>query len=182
MQAGGWPPSPLAWSGNDPASIRVHRVVWPSDHIGEVSACCRGVTVEEAIVRAFIAPHRRARWLFSLGSAKRRQRFLDCLNHCADLNPRYGQSVSSSADLVALLRAQGAPSLCHVVSAVASIDGREMSLVEAVAAAESAGWGTIISCIPGRLACYIDEAGTRWRLLLVRVETEEAAAPDPVGG
>jgi hypothetical protein len=136
------------------------------------------VAVEEVIVRAFIAPHRRSRWLSSLGSAKRRRRFLDCLNHCADIDPRYAQPVASSADVVALLRSRGAPAMCYVVSDIPALDGGEMPLDEAVAAAVSVGWGTIISCIPGRLGCYIDEAGTKRRLLLVRAEAEPVAAAD----
>lgn len=130
------------------------------------------------IVRAFVAPHRRSRWLASLGSAKRRRLFLDCLNHCTDLDPRYARPVPSNVDLVALLRSEGAPATCYVVSDVAAIDGREMPLAEAVAAAEAGGWGTIISCVPGRLGCYIDEAGTTRRLLLVRAAAEPGAAAD----
>ena len=137
--------------------------------------------MEEVIVRAFIAPHRRSRWLSSLGSAKRRGRFLDCLNHCADFDPRYARPLSSSADVVVLLRSQGAPTTCYVISATASLDGREMLLAEAVAEAEQAGWGTLMSCIPGRLACYIDESGTKRRLLLVRDEAVPPTAPDPPG-
>jgi hypothetical protein len=134
--------------------------------------------VEEAIVRAFVASHRRSRWLSLLSAAKRRRKFLDCLNHCADLDPRYAQPVASNVDVVALLRSRGAPARCYVVSDIAAIDGQELPLAEAVAAAESAGWGTLISCIPGRLACYIDEAGTQRRLLLVRSAAEPGAAAD----
>jgi hypothetical protein len=126
--------------------------------------------VEEVIIRAFVAPHRRSRWLSSLSSTKRRRKFLDCLNHCTDLDARYSQPVASNADVVALLRSRGAPVRCYVVSGIPELDGREMPLDEAVAAAQSGGWGTIISCIPGRLGCYFDEAGTNRRLLLVRLE------------
>jgi hypothetical protein len=127
---------------------------------------------EEAVVRAFIAPHRRPRWLKLLGSPRRRQ-FLDRLNHCADLDPRYIHPLGSGADAVALLRSHGAPSGCYVLSDTIAIDGREMPLAEALAEAETAGWGTIISCIPGRLGYYLDECGAR-RFLLVRPE-----GPDP---
>jgi hypothetical protein len=128
--------------------------------------------IEEAIVRAFIASHRRSRWLSSLGSDKRRRKFLNRLNHCADFDPRYAEPVASNVDMVALLRSKGASSTCYVVSDVAAIDGQKLPLAEAVAAAELAGWGTLISCIPGRLGCYVDEAGSRRRLLLVRPEAE----------
>jgi hypothetical protein len=135
--------------------------------------------VEEEIVKAYVVPHRRSRWLSSLGSAKRRRRFLDCLNHCADFVPRYARPLSSNADVVALLRTHGAPVTCYVVSDTPSLDGHEMPLDEAVVAAVLAGWGTLISCIPGRLACYIDESGSRRRSLLVRAAAEPVAAKDP---
>lgn len=129
--------------------------------------------MEEIIVRAFIAPHRRSRWMLSIASTTKRSKFLDCLNHCQDFDPRYVRSIAATGDsLVSLLRALGAPKTCYVVSAIAAIDGEELPLAEAIAVAESAGWGTIISCVTGRLAYYIDEAGTDRRFLLIRDGSE----------
>jgi hypothetical protein len=122
---------------------------------------------EEAIVRAFIASARRSRWLESLASSKRRPRMVDRLNHCQDLDDRYTTMLPSNADVVGVLRSRGAPATCYVLSCTAEIDGQVMALDEAVSAAELAGWGTIISCIPGRLAYYYDECGAR-RMLLER--------------
>lgn len=133
--------------------------------------------MEELLIETFIASHRRSRWLTKLASAKRRQ-FLDGLNHCADFDPRYTRPVPASLDLLALLRSRGAPTTCYVVSDSAALDGREMALEEAISAVEANGWGTLISCVPGRLACYIDEAGTRRRLLLVRTAEEANAEID----
>lgn len=131
--------------------------------------------MEDMIVRAFIAPHRRSRWLSSLGSAKRRPGFLDCLNHCRDLDPRYAYLMPSNADVFAILVSQGAPKNCHVISAIPVLDGRDMVLEDVVTEAELAGWGTLISCIPGRLGCYLDEAGSGRRLLLVRADVPAAS-------
>ena len=124
-------------------------------------------THEEATIRAFVVPPRRTRWLESLASAKRRGQFLDRLNHCRDIDERYATPLPSNADIVAVLRAQGAPGTCYVLSNTAALDGRELPLTEAVAEAESGGWGTLISCLPGRLAYYYDEGGER-RMLLER--------------
>jgi hypothetical protein len=126
---------------------------------------------EEATIRAFISPARRMRWLESLASAKRRRRFLDRLNHCGDIDERYARPLASNVDVVALLRARGAPATCYVLSATADLDGRELPLAEAVVEAELNGWGTIVSCLPGRLAYYYDECGER-RMLLERNHTE----------
>jgi hypothetical protein len=122
---------------------------------------------EEAIIRAFITPARRARWLEFLASAKRRPRILDRLNHCRDLDERFATQLPSNADIIALLRAHGAPATCYVLSCTDDIDRRTLPLEEAISAAELGGWGTIVGCVPGRLAYYYDECGAR-RMLLVR--------------
>jgi hypothetical protein len=95
---------------------------------------------------------------------KRRRRFLDRLNHCRDFDERCATPLPSNADVVRVLRSRGAPSRCFVVSDSATIDGRELPLVEAIEQAESCGWATLVSCVPGLLAYYRDESGTR-RLL-----------------
>jgi hypothetical protein len=123
---------------------------------------------EEATIRAFIRPPRRKRWLQSLGSEKRRKKFLEGLNHGADIDERYTTSLPSpNAAVIAALNACGAPATCYVLSNTPALDGREMPLVDAVTEADLNGWGTIISCLPGRLAYYYGESGER-RLLLQR--------------
>jgi hypothetical protein len=133
---------------------------------------------EEAVVRAFIAPPRRARWLDALVSAKRRRAFLDRLNHCRDIDDRYAKPLPPGSDVVALLRSMGAPTDCHVVSDIADIDGRDLPLVEAVDRVELGGFGTIVSCLPGRLAYYSAESGSR-RLLLWRERDASRVEAEP---
>ena len=123
---------------------------------------------EEATIRAFIVPAKRVRYLSLLANEKRRAKFLDCLNHCRDIDNRYATVLPSTADAFSLLCECGAPDLCHVISDCRDMDGREMPLEDAVAHAESVGWGTILCCIPGRLAYYLDEAGSERRILLSR--------------
>ncbi len=122
-------------------------------------------THEEAVVRAFVVPARRGRWLEALADSSRRSAFLDRLNHCPDLDPRFVTPISSG--VVDLLRYRGAPSTCFVLSSSDELDGRELPLEQAIAEVERVGWGTIVSCVPGRLAYYYDECGER-RLLLER--------------
>ena len=122
---------------------------------------------EEATIQAFIDSARRPRWIESLKATKRRRRFLDRLNHCRDLDPRFATLLDSNSDVVAVLKAHGAPATCYVVSDTLALDGREMPLADAVSESELGGWGTIISCVPGRLAYYYDECGER-RILLER--------------
>ncbi len=130
---------------------------------------------EEALIRAFIVPARRERWLEALADPSRRPAFLDRLNHCPDFAPRFVTPVLS-ADVVDPLRSRGAPSMCHVLSGADELDGRELPLEDAVADAERAGWGTMVSCLPGRLAYYYDECGER-RLLLERPARPRSRRP-----
>ena len=123
---------------------------------------------EEATIRAFIVPKKRDRYLSLLGNEKRRAKFLQCLNHCRDIDERYASKLPSSVDVISLLRDHGAPAVCRVISDYRDIDGRELPLADAVEHAAAVGWGTIFCCIPGRLAYFLDEAGTERRLLLLR--------------
>lgn len=120
---------------------------------------------EEAFIRAFIVPHRRPRWLESLAAAEKRPVFLDRLNHCRDLDERFITPAPSTSETVATLRRLGAQSECRVISFCESIDGLDLPLAEALDRAERGGWGTVLSCIPGRLGYYHDECGfRRWVL------------------
>jgi len=122
---------------------------------------------ERALVEAFIVPSKRERYRTLLANAKRRSRILNGLNHCEDLDPRYATTLASTADVVGLLRSKGAPERCHLVSDIPALDGREMPLDDAVSETEAGMFGTLIGCIPGKLAYYHDEGGGR-RLLLER--------------
>jgi len=96
-------------------------------------------------------------------------KFLSELYHlCWLLDPRYSQEVPSSADALHSLRSEGAPDLCYVMSNVAELDGREMPLQEAIEAADAAEMmGTVVDCIPGRLAYYSGE-GAEGQMILRR--------------
>lgn len=122
---------------------------------------------EEAFIRAFIDPPRRPRWLESLASPGRRPAFLDRLNHCRDLDERYIHPAPPASETASHLRSLGAPSTCRVISCTSSIDGSDLPLAEALDRAEQGGWGTILCCVPGRLAYYYDELGER-RFILKR--------------
>ena len=124
-------------------------------------------SLEEALVDAFIVPAKRERYKALLASRRRRAKLLDGLNHCRDLDPRYATEIASSTDVVALLRSRGAPETCHLISDAKALDGKQMALREAIDEVETRLWGTLIGCVPGRLALYYGEAGER-RLLLER--------------
>lgn len=122
---------------------------------------------EEATLRTFVVSSKRDRLLTLFGSPKRRKEALDALNHFADWDPRFAQTMESCIDVLALLRKAGAPSECHVMSDAPELDSRYMPLAEAVEACENNSFASVLCCVPGELAFYFDEvAAPRNRLLL----------------
>lgn len=137
-------------------------------------------SLEEALVDAFIVPAKRERYKGFLANRKRRGKLLDGLNHCSDFDPRYATEIPSKTDVFALLRSRGAPESCHVISDVKELDGKTMPLQEAIDETEAHMWGTLIGCVPGRLAYYYGEAGEQ-RLLLEKAPNKPMQTDGPSG-
>jgi hypothetical protein len=111
----------------------------------------------------FVEPSYRIRFRESFGDEKRRAKMLRELSHFARLDPRFAIEVATSRQrstvLEPALRGRGAPDRCYLVSEDSQLDGREMSLTEALVETTDAGseMATFISCIPGRLAYFHGE-------------------------
>ena len=119
---------------------------------------------EEQTIKAFMLKERRDRYLSFLGNNKRRKEVLDQLNHCKDFDERFMQWLPSNADIVNILLKSGSPSEVYVISD-SKIDGKIMPLSDAIHETSMTGSGTIVSCIPGKLAYYYDEVGERRGIL-----------------
>lgn len=92
-------------------------------------------------------------------SRKRRRKFLHSLYHSPPFPDRYVTALSHEQSLslnqiCAELRARGAPDECYMIANAPRYDGTTMKLEEALALT---GEGTILLCIPGRLAFYVSE-------------------------
>jgi len=113
---------------------------------------------EEQFARSFIVPKKRDRYLALLESKRGRSKLLNGFNHCHDLDARYATLIPSNQQsdgfIESLLRRKGAPETCYVMSDNRDIDGREMSLSEALAKTVGLGSGTFISCLPGKLGYF----------------------------
>jgi hypothetical protein len=116
---------------------------------------------ETALINAFILRERRARYTGMLSNPKKRTKILGKLHHLKDLDPRFIIEISPSdhySDTIAtLLMKRGAPEQCHVIGGTRELDGRNVQLVEALDEVVAWGYGTLISCIPGRLGFYEGE-------------------------
>jgi hypothetical protein len=124
---------------------------------------------EEATLRAFLAREKRDRLVWLLSTPKHRKKALDQLNHFAGWDMRYTQPLPSTADVLSTLVKAGAPATCHTISDDPSLDGTDLPLAKAVAAAEQYSFASILCCIPGQLAFFFGEIyAPRARILLKR--------------
>jgi hypothetical protein len=121
------------------------------------------VNHEEALVRAFIPPHRQERFLEIIAKPKKRAKLLTQLYHFDDLNPKFMVAIppnqQNPSALVRILKAKGAGPKCYVMSTNSRLDGREVDLETALEETVGNQEGTLISCVPGRLGYFEDEDG-----------------------
>lgn len=122
-----------------------------------------------SLLSAFIQPERRERYLALLTSNRGRRKLREKLAHLRDLDARFAHRIppaaQSSAEIGRLLKSRGAPDMCYVVSENAEIDDHELALDEALEIVVGRGLGTLLSCLPGRLAYFEgEEAGERFLL------------------
>jgi len=122
---------------------------------------------ERGIILSFIIPVRQDRYLEMLAKPKRRKDITSSLAHFKHLEMRHAVQIpprqQHAAEIFQLLRLKGAPETCYALSEDSELDGKEMSLSEALGEVVGRGMGTFLSCLPGRLAYFEDEE-QRWIL------------------
>jgi len=129
-----------------------------------------GQTHELAVIRSFIAKDRQERCGYLLSHPERRRKFTDALAHFKWLDDRFAKPIPpavahGAGEIVALLKSKGAGTTVWVISESHALDGREMSLVDAMDRTWGSFTGTILSCIPGKLAFFHGEEMRSERLL-----------------
>ena len=91
---------------------------------------------EEELIRAFISPTKRSRYLEFISKPQTRKKFLGELAHFKALDQRYLVLIPSSErharNIASILQRKGAPQTCYVTSENSQIDGREMLPSEAL--------------------------------------------------
>jgi hypothetical protein len=122
---------------------------------------------EEELIKAFFLPTKRERYLEMVAKPKKRKKFLLELSHFKALDPRYCFTVPkvehTAEQIAAFLTRKRAPASCTVISENSLLDGKEMSLLQALRKVVGYQMGTFVSCVPGQLAYFEDEDG-RWIL------------------
>jgi hypothetical protein len=122
-----------------------------------MSRSATGSAHEAAFIAAFVIPARRSRYSAFLSSRKRRGEILNRFNHFFDFVPERAAQVPrvSASEYARNLRTRGAGHLAYVIGG--GSDGCELPIEAAIETSLASGWGAVISCLPGRLALYLQE-------------------------
>lgn len=114
------------------------------------------VNHEQALVAAFAKRSKRDRYREILSNPRLRHKFTSRLPHFADFDPQYRVPIPSDklfvGNITVELRRRHSPSIVFAISEDPALDQQEIPLVEALNQIVGRGMGTILSCLPGRLA------------------------------
>jgi hypothetical protein len=127
---------------------------------------------EQEAIRAFVLRNKQERFLAFVANPKNRKKFTQELGHFRWFDRRFvtpvpwkvdpslalwERHVQRNENVLRLLKAKGAGQICWVISEDAKMDGRESDLKSALENVIGSGMGTILSCIPGKLAYFEGE-------------------------
>lgn len=116
---------------------------------------------EREFIKSFVIPERKSRYLALLESEKGRRKFLNMLDHFHDLDGRFAiqapDSFSATVEIEQMLKKKNSPDECYVISQNREIDGKRLALSLALEEIVGKGDGSILSCIPGKLAYFEGE-------------------------
>ena len=111
---------------------------------------------ELSIIAAFVNRNKRDRYREFVSNPRLRHKFTHQLAHFADFDPKYRLSIPSNslfADNIACeLKKRHSPDIVFAISEDPALDQKELPLVESLQQIVGRGMGTVLSCIPGRLA------------------------------
>jgi|ERR1017187_4651038 hypothetical protein len=133
------------------------------------AAVVRAIDHEDATIKAFVMREKQELFLSFIASPETRRKFIAELANFRWFDRRlstsaswqgnpslsfFGQQLSGISNLSSQLQSKGAKDTCWVMSGNPQIDGQEMGLNAALECAIDSDSGTILSCIPGKLAYY----------------------------
>jgi hypothetical protein len=111
---------------------------------------------EHSLIAAFVKRNKRERYREILSSERLRHKFTNQLAHFTDFDPKYRVAIASNklfVENIALeLQKRHSPSIVFAISEDPTLDQMELPLLEALRQTVGRGMGTVLSCIPGRLA------------------------------
>jgi hypothetical protein len=111
---------------------------------------------EQALIAAFVKRSKRDRYREILSNPRLRQKLTNQLAHFTDFDPKYRVSIPSNKlfveNTVIELQKRHSPDIVFAISEDPALDQKELPLLEALRQVVGRGMGTVLSCIPGRLA------------------------------
>jgi hypothetical protein len=120
---------------------------------------------EKVFLETFILQEKVSRYVEKLSRTRTRACFLkESMPHFRDFEPRYVQSINpkhQNLDYIhKILKSNGAPDTCHLVSMCMDLDGQRLPLLDALNSIFTLGYkkASIIICIPDRLGYYEGES------------------------
>jgi hypothetical protein len=122
---------------------------------------------DQALIAAFVKRSKRDRYREILSDPKLRRNFTGKLAHFNDFDPAYrlpfeGRKLNADSVARELLKRKS-PSTVFAISEDPSMDQKELALVDALRAVVGRGMGTVLSCLPGRLA-FVETEDERYIL------------------
>jgi len=111
---------------------------------------------EQSLIAAFVKRSKRDRYREILSNPRLRHKFTNQLAHFADFDPKFRLSIPSNKlfvdNIAQELQKRRCPRIVFAISEDPTLDQKELPLVEALKQIVGRGMGTVLSCIPGRLA------------------------------
>jgi len=118
---------------------------------------------EVSLIKSFIIKERQQRYLDLLSTPKGRIKFRSYIAHFKDLNYQFyselPDSINQAIGLYNLLKSNGAPEFCYIISSNSKFDKKDMLLRDALNNLFLSGIEFFMSCIPGKLAYFEGEDG-----------------------
>jgi hypothetical protein len=116
----------------------------------------RAVHNEHALIEAFVKRSKRDRYREFLSNSHLRHKFTRQLAHFADFDPKYRLPFSSNKltvkNIALELKKRHSPSVVFAISEDPALDQKEVPLIEGLEQIVGRGMGSVLSCLPGRLA------------------------------
>ena len=113
--------------------------------------------LEATFVRSFVRPQRQERALFLLNSKKKRDEFLWQIDSYLDKFFFEQYRVAWYREMYDILRRNGAPDICYLMSRCSSFDGIYVPLADAFRDEGTYSCIDLFICIPDKLVYYPDE-------------------------
>lgn len=111
---------------------------------------------EQSLIAAFVKRSKRDRYREILSNPRLRHKFTNQLAHFTDFDPKYRLPIPSNklrvSNITIELQKRHCPSMVFAISEDPALDQKELPLVEALEQIVGSGMGTVLSCLPGRLA------------------------------